>query len=352
MGLRSLLRRLPGEIARLSSSYAIAAREHETLAPYPTLAVLLDSLGPPGKRSTPERKALIALLVRVYQTKPHTVWSTLLLHVFSPMLKKLRKELHGGDQDTRDGVLVEVIQESLRCVRTDDPRRIYLYVRQALRRGAFRTMKEVFAWQQVGFGTEADLEPDPRTEIEPPLIGVWLKGHGTRPEQAELLSRRSSTAEACGLWSTRGTRASTRPGRHGRSGASRSNANASWEPFAGSSRPKRPRPPSSRRVVQQGTPGHGRRTFLKKVCLLLACEMPLYRYGEASDERTSRPRVTRQVQKQRQRLVRTLRGGLQGESPSEQSSRRGTHQVTPGNARCIFLKKVCLLLAREMPLYR
>ena len=70
MGLRSLLRRLPGEIARLSSSYAIAASQHEALAPYPTLAVLLDALGPPGKRSTPERKALIALLVQVHQAKP------------------------------------------------------------------------------------------------------------------------------------------------------------------------------------------------------------------------------------------------------------------------------------------
>jgi hypothetical protein len=188
MGLPTLLRRLPGQITHLSSAYVVAARQHDALSPYPTLAVLLDSLGPPGKRSTPERKALIALLVRVYQIQPHTVWSTLLLHVFTAMLKKLRKELHGGDQDTRDGILVEVFQESLRCVRTDDPARIYLYVRQALRRRAFNALKEVFAWQNVGFGTEVDLEPDPVTESEPPLIGVWLKGHGTQPEQRELLA--------------------------------------------------------------------------------------------------------------------------------------------------------------------
>jgi hypothetical protein len=188
MGLRSLLGNLPAQIAHLSSAYVVAAREHEALAPYPTLAPLLDALGPPGKRSTPERKALIALLVQVHQTRPHTVWSTLLLHVFTPTVKKLRKELHGGDVDTRDGVLVEVFQELLLRVRADDPARIFLYVRQALRRGAFRAMKEVFAWQQVGFGTEPDLEADPTTEIEPALIGVWLKGHGTRPEQAELLA--------------------------------------------------------------------------------------------------------------------------------------------------------------------
>ncbi len=188
MGLPTLLKHLPTQISHLSSAYVVAARPHDALSPYPTLKVLLDSLGPPGKRSTPERKALIALLVRVHQTQPHTVWSTLLLHVFTPMLKKLRKELHGGDQDTRDGILVEMLQESLRCVCPDDPPRIYLYVRQALRRRVFNAIKDVFAWQNVGFGTEADLEPDPVTENEPPLIGVWLKGHGTRPEQRELLA--------------------------------------------------------------------------------------------------------------------------------------------------------------------
>jgi hypothetical protein len=95
----------------------------------------------------------------------------------SPMRGVLWSLAFGGDADTRDGVLVEAFQELLLRVRADDPARIFLYVRQALRRGAFRAMKEVFAWQQVGFGTEADLEPDPRTESEPRLIGVWLKGY-------------------------------------------------------------------------------------------------------------------------------------------------------------------------------
>jgi hypothetical protein len=188
MGLPSLLRLLPAEIARLSSAYATAAREHESLAQYPTLADLLEALGPAGKRSTPERKALITLLVRVYQTGQHEVWSTLLLHVFTPTVKKLRKNLKGGDADTRESVIVEVFHELLLRVRTDDPVRIYVYVRQALRRGAFRVMRAVFAWQKVGFGTDADLEIDPTTESEPPLIGIWLKGHGTRPEQAALLA--------------------------------------------------------------------------------------------------------------------------------------------------------------------
>jgi hypothetical protein len=44
------------------------------------------------------------------------------------------------------------------------------------------------AWEEVGFGTDADLEPDPSTVYEPPLIGVWLEGYGTRPEQAKLLA--------------------------------------------------------------------------------------------------------------------------------------------------------------------
>jgi hypothetical protein len=187
MSLRDLLDCLPGELARLSSAYEVAARPHRSLRPYPTLATLLERLQRKGNRPS-KRKALIALLLRVHQTKPHHLWSTVLLHVFTAMIKKLRKQLVVGDDDTREGILVEAFQEALLRVPTDDSPRIFMYVSQALRRRAFKALAEVIAWEEVGFGTDSDLEPDPSTVYETPLIGVWLEGHGTRPEQAELLA--------------------------------------------------------------------------------------------------------------------------------------------------------------------
>jgi hypothetical protein len=188
VSLRKLLDCLPRELARFSSAYEIAARAHRSLRPYPTLARLLARLQRTGKRSSEKRKALITRLIRVHQTRPHHLWSTVLLHVFTPMIKKLRKKLVGGDDDTRDGILVEAFQDALLRVPTDDSPRIFMYFRQALRRTTFRALAAVMAWEEVGFGTDADLEPDPSTVYEPPLIGIWLEGHGTRPEQAELLA--------------------------------------------------------------------------------------------------------------------------------------------------------------------
>ena len=88
----------------------------------------------------------------------------------------------------RDGILAEAFQEALGRVTTDAPLRIFMYVRQELRREVFKALEEITAWEEVGFGTDADLEPDPSTVYAPPLIGVWLEGYGTLPEQAELLA--------------------------------------------------------------------------------------------------------------------------------------------------------------------
>ena len=202
MHLRKLLSRVPAELALLNAAYEKEAPRHDPLALYPTLASLVDRLKPKGSPSTEERKALITCLIRVHQTAPHRVWSTVLLQVFAPLLRKIRKKLHGADGETRDEILLEEFQHALLGVRTDDPRRIVMYVRQALRRRTFKALNGVRAWEEVGFGTDADLEPDPRTLEEPQLLGVWLKGFGPRPEQAELLATFPSmifTHEASGF---------------------------------------------------------------------------------------------------------------------------------------------------------
>jgi hypothetical protein len=189
MHLSKLLHLVPLELTRLHSAYQAAARPHPCLAPYPTLPALLACLRRTRGPSTPTRKALVASLIRIHQTFPHPVWSTILIHVFTPPIKKLRKELRGSDQETRDEIIVVAFHEALVDVRTDDPQRIFMYVRQGLRRRVFKALQEVAAWEEVGFGTDADLVPDPNTLSDPPLIGLRLKGHGAGELLATLVDR-------------------------------------------------------------------------------------------------------------------------------------------------------------------
>jgi hypothetical protein len=187
MHLSKLLNTIPFELTRLHSAYEAAAPAHPCLAPYPTLPALLACLRRTRGPSTPTRKALVASLVRIHQTFPHPVWSTILIHVFTPPIKKLRKELRGSDQETRDEIIVVAFHEGLVDVRTDDPQRIFMYVRQGLRRRVFKALEEVAAWEEVGFGVDADLVPDPTTLSEPPLIRSWLRCRGAGPQKMELL---------------------------------------------------------------------------------------------------------------------------------------------------------------------
>jgi hypothetical protein len=83
MHLSKLLNLVPVELTRHHASYETGAWLHPCLAPYPTLPALLDALRRTPGPSTPTRKALITSLVRIHQTSPHPVWSTVLLHVFT-----------------------------------------------------------------------------------------------------------------------------------------------------------------------------------------------------------------------------------------------------------------------------
>jgi hypothetical protein len=188
MSLPTLLKRLPRELLHLAAVYDIVSREHPLLAPYPTLSTLLAKLKPNGRWPAPERKGLVSALICIHRASPHKLWSTVLLHVFDHMLKKVRKKLRGGDAPTRDALLVEVFLEGLTRVRTDDPDRIFMYVRQETRRGAFHVLREGATWETIGFGIEADLEPDPNTLDEPALVGVWMRDLPSSEEKLELLA--------------------------------------------------------------------------------------------------------------------------------------------------------------------
>jgi hypothetical protein len=94
---------------------------------------------------------------------------------FRPMLRKTRKQLYGGSPDERDALLLAAFSKAIQRVDPHrDPVRIGMYVRQTTRKAVFHELANEIEWESVGFGSDADLEPDPRS-IECSLLhGAWL----------------------------------------------------------------------------------------------------------------------------------------------------------------------------------
>jgi hypothetical protein len=110
-------------------------------------------------------------LVDLHARTRDRLWGALLLRAFRPMLLNVARCLRGGSRDDRDALLLMSFHEAL--LRVDplrDPARIAMYVRQETRRRVFRALGDELEWQDVGFGTEADLCADPKSPPEPSLL--------------------------------------------------------------------------------------------------------------------------------------------------------------------------------------
>jgi hypothetical protein len=188
MSFLTLLRRLPLRLPKLSSAYADLFREHSELAGYPTFESLLALLRARGPETVRARKAMLCVLIDLNRASPHELWSTLLLCTFSNVLRKIRKKLFTEDPETADALVFECFLEVLSYVRTDDVDRIFVRVRGKTRRRVLRALAAGDAWQAVGFGVEADTEPDPITVEEPWLRGVWSRSGISVGASVELVA--------------------------------------------------------------------------------------------------------------------------------------------------------------------
>jgi hypothetical protein len=186
MEFAQFLRAVPKRFPLLERDFTIQVVHHPALAAYPTLDALARDLRPSTKGGLPDRSTLITSIVKAHQAKSHPVWSTVLLRVFTPVIWKLRVRLIGGDEDTRDEILLEETQHALRSMRTTDPGRISMYFRQRLRRRVFRAIAEVTRWETMGFGSDAEDVADPTTVHPPRLLGHWLRA--ATAEQRELVA--------------------------------------------------------------------------------------------------------------------------------------------------------------------
>jgi len=178
---------LPRQLLRLSPGYPSLAARHASLAAYASADAVLFALrrrpGEPAER----RKDLVVALLRMHRSSPHPLWSTLLLLGCAPIVKRLRKDLHGSNPTMRDSILVESFLEVLRSVPTSDPVRIYMYIRQDLRRRVFRALRAELDWRQIGFGEEADLVADGCTSNVPAIVEARLMSERAPDEEARSL---------------------------------------------------------------------------------------------------------------------------------------------------------------------
>ena len=175
MPLKSFFAALSGELALVVPRYDARRLEHPVLASYGSIDALFAETEPKkqGKKTvvSPEGSAILVALVDLHAKTHDRLWGALLLRAFRPMLLNVARRLRGGSRDDRDALLLMSFHEAL--LRVDalrDPARIAMYVRQETRRRVFRALGDELEWQDVGFGTGADLCADPKSPPEPSLL--------------------------------------------------------------------------------------------------------------------------------------------------------------------------------------
>jgi hypothetical protein len=105
------------------------------------------------------------------------------------MLRNTWKKLLGSHREERLALFITAFHEAIRRVDPrKDPMRIGMYVRQATRKAVFAKLREELEWQKVGFGADADLEPDTSAVEKPPVRGDLLRRLGLPEAHAELVA--------------------------------------------------------------------------------------------------------------------------------------------------------------------
>jgi hypothetical protein len=184
----AILRQLPREFALLARTYRSRRSWHPAFADYPTLGSLVEVLTRYVPETRTERLALIRVLIVLHRESGDRLWTALLLRVFRPMLNRTREKLVGAPAEELDAALITAFLEALRIVDTNqDPVWLPKHVRWRTRKLVFRALKAETDWEAVGFGEDHEVVPDPCTEAELFLIGVWLRDEKADAESIELV---------------------------------------------------------------------------------------------------------------------------------------------------------------------
>ena len=192
MSTTSLARLLDQELDRLAPRYAAVHVEHARLAPYPTLASLVDRLTEPKKNQSDaaqrDRSELIATIIGAFQPTHDRLWGAILVAAFRPMLRT--KRLYGADPDEREAIFFAALTEVVDKLDVrKQPDQVHAIVWLSAKRILVRKLRRQNVWSEEGFGEEADETPDPTTSLPQPLLAAWLlsRGRADRPDMDLVL---------------------------------------------------------------------------------------------------------------------------------------------------------------------
>jgi hypothetical protein len=192
MALIEFFSSLTAELARLERRYEVRRFDHPTIAPSSSTASLLEEARAKKVGGTwilsPEGVAIRCALVDLYQKTHDRLWTALVIRAFWAMLSGLAKRLVGGSDDEQESLLLACFHDAIRRVDPHkDPLRLSMYVAQATKRPLFRALKKEIAWDQTGFGTDAELVAHPASLSHPLMSSAWAGPRGMVDAPRETL---------------------------------------------------------------------------------------------------------------------------------------------------------------------
>lgn len=141
MSLRATARQLRlAALAAPAGLFADARRRHPALAPYPTLADVLAALADDRDQTYPERDAITQALLAEHRTSRHSLWSSVLVVAYLPMLHGLRRRLHSDfiPPDELNQIVLTAFLDALNEPYRD---RVAMRLRQRTTRAVFATLR-------------------------------------------------------------------------------------------------------------------------------------------------------------------------------------------------------------------
>jgi hypothetical protein len=118
-------------LVRYQSQYATGRSEHAELAPFASPEEAAVALDASSNLSEDNRYTLVRAIVAEHEKGAHSLWGSLLLVAFAPLLLQMRRRLgHPEDEDRDQRVLVAF----LKAIRSISAERTGMHVAVALRR--------------------------------------------------------------------------------------------------------------------------------------------------------------------------------------------------------------------------
>lgn len=199
-GFRILIRRLRRE-AIVTPGYALdgARARRPMLAPYPTVAAILEALDDEREETYPLRDAVALALLTEYAETKRPLWGSILLVAFYPMLSRLRHRLYSDSvpREELDQTVVMGFLTALKAVAAFGyADRVGMRLRQRTKRQVFAALRKERESQHASADDKelAELEEESTDTYPSDVTEEWML------ELAELLEKAAASGlSTCGM---------------------------------------------------------------------------------------------------------------------------------------------------------